>query len=288
MLRNFLCVFLVVVLLASCKTKSEYPGYSVASNGLNYKLLVIGEENSTIQLGDYVTVEINYKTMGDSVFFHGSRKFQVTKPEYPGSIDDCLLMLGKGDKADFILSVNDFFQKTLSSPVPDYLSGQDKMKIDILVVEVQTEREYLKEKEAFLSWIRGVDDYEKTILNQFINQENIGVTPTSSGMYFVSLKNGNGKKIKQGDTLCIDYEGKFLNGKFFDSTKKRKEPFQFVFGSEWQVIEGMNEALSMMEEGQKALIIMPSKVAFGSTGSATGIIPPYTSLIYEIEILKVN
>ena len=101
------------------------------------------------------------------------------------------------------------------------------------------------------------------------------------------LQEGVGKLIEPGDTITINYEGKFLNGKFFDSTIKRNQPFQFVYGTEWQVIKGLEEALSLMYEGEKSLFIFPSELAFGSEGSSTGIIPPYTSLIFEVEILEV-
>jgi FKBP-type peptidyl-prolyl cis-trans isomerase FkpA len=86
----------------------------------------------------------------------------------------------------------------------------------------------------------------------------------------------------------VHYEGRFLNGKFFDSTRQRNDPFQFVYGQQWQVVKGMEEAIGMMHEGEKALFIMPSGLAFGQTGSSTGIVPPFTSLIFEVELLLVK
>ena len=88
--------------------------------------------------------------------------------------------------------------------------------------------------------------------------------------------------------MTVNYEGRFLNGKFFDSTVRRKQPFQFVYGTEWQVVEGLEEAIGMMKEGEKSLFILPSNLAFGTEGSSTGIVPPFTSLIFEVELLAIN
>ena len=79
-----------------------------------------------------------------------------------------------------------------------------------------------------------------------------------------------------------------FDGKYFDSTIRRNQSFQFVYGTEWQVIKGLEEAIGMMHEGEKSLFIVPSELAFGPAGSSTGIIPPYTSLIFEVELLKVS
>jgi FKBP-type peptidyl-prolyl cis-trans isomerase len=162
------------------------------------------------------------------------------------------------------------------------------MKVEVNMTEIQSEVAYENEKKAFFKWISDFGDYEKEILYQYLQENKMTLEPTASGFYYLQVKKGNGRKIVKGDTLTIDYEGKFLNGKFFDSTIKRHEAFQFVYGTEWQVVKGMEEALGMMEEGEKAVVILPSGLAFGQEGSSTGIVPPFTSLIYEIEIKKVN
>jgi FKBP-type peptidyl-prolyl cis-trans isomerase FkpA len=114
------------------------------------------------------------------------------------------------------------------------------------------------------------------------------VNPLPSGIYYLNLVQGNGKKVELGDTITVNYEGRFLNGKFFDSTVKRRQPFQFVYGTEWQVIKGLEEAIGLMCEGEKSLFILPSELGFGNRGSSSSIIPPFTSLIFEVEILKVS
>jgi FKBP-type peptidyl-prolyl cis-trans isomerase len=197
-------------------------------------------------------------------------------------------MLAKDDSASFIISAANFFRKTLSSDLPSFLKENDKIKINVAIIDIQTPQEYNREKEAFLKWIEDFGVYEKTILKQYLDGAKLKVKPLSSGMFYLVLKPGNNKGVTLGDTVVVHYEGRFLNGKFFDSTRQRKEAFQFVYGQQWQVIKGMEEAIGMMHEGEKALFIMPSELAFGETGSSTGIIPPFTSLIFEVELVKIK
>ncbi len=288
-MKQSLIVFnLILLLLYSCNNKQEYPGYKHYRHGIYYQLHKIGEDTRKPKVGDFVTVDLIYKTLDDSVFFTGRRKFQVTRPDFKGAIDECFMMITAKESATFIISASDFFKKTLQTNLPKFFDDYSKMKVTIEIIEIQTEKAYRKEKEAFLHWIKDFGDYEKIILRQFIEEKELPEKPGSSGMYFINIRKGEGKKIEIGDTITINYEGKFLNGKFFDSTVKRNQPFQFVYGTEWQVVKGLEEALGMMHEGEKSLIILPSELAFGTKGSSTGIIPPFTSLIFEVEILKVN
>jgi FKBP-type peptidyl-prolyl cis-trans isomerase len=162
------------------------------------------------------------------------------------------------------------------------------MVVDLNMIEIQSQEEYQKEKTAFLKWVEDFGEYESVILKQYLEENKINSEPTSSGLYKFVIEEGNERQVSEGDTVIVHYEGKFLNGKYFDSTVKRKEPFGFVYGTEWQVIDGLEEAIGMMKEGERSLFIIPSELAFGKKGSSTGIIPPYTSVIFEVHLLEIN
>jgi FKBP-type peptidyl-prolyl cis-trans isomerase len=278
----------IVMTSCACRQPSEYPGFKKTKQGFYYRLNKIGEDTVRAKPGDYITAGLVYSTMNDSVFFSGTRKLQIGIPAYEGSVDACFTMLAKDESATFILQADPFFDLTLQSPRPRFLPGGSQMKITVEMLEIQTPEAYQKEKEAFLSWIEDFGEYEKVILRQFIMEKKLDMDPLPSGILYLNLRPGSGKKVEIGDTITLNYEGRFLNGKFFDSTIKRKQPFQFVYGTEWQVIRGLEEAIGMMQEGERSLFILPSEMAFGSQGSSTGIIPPFTSLIFEIELLKVS
>lgn len=287
-MKKILISLIAVLLITSCSKESKYPGFSKSESGIYYNLHSFGESKKQVEPGDYITTDITYKTMNDSVFFDGRRKFQITEPSYEGSIDECLLMLAKGEKATFILPAKSFFNNTLETNVPSFFNKNDSLKITVNLIDVQRKKEFLKEKKAFLNWIKDFGEYEKVLLQQFLEKKNIDAEPTKSGLYRVVLTEGEGPGVEKGDTVVVHYEGKFLNGKFFDSTKQRKQPFEFVYGTKMQVIEGLEEIIGKMREGEKALAILPSEKAFGKTGSSTGIIPPYTSVVYEINLVDVR
>jgi len=275
----------IAISLLANSCSSKYEGYS-HKNGIYYKLITIGDTINLPHAGDFVTTQLRYATITDSTFFSGNRTFQLTEPEFKGSIDECFLMLSVGDSASFIIDAEKFFLKTLQCQMPSFFKQGDKIKIDIRMNDIRSEEQYRRDKEEFLKWIEDFGEYEKLVLRNFIEKQKIDVEPTESGMYFITLTPGNGKPVEYGDIVTVHYEGRFLNGRFFDSTVKRNQPFEFVYGTELQVITGMEDAIGRMREGQRALVILPSHLAWGDKGSSTGIIPPFTTVIYEVELLK--
>lgn len=283
-----LFTFSLLILMGSCINNSPYPDFSKGKEGIYFQLQSIGETDKKANYGDFITADIEYMTLGDSLFFQGRRKLQLTKTDAHGSIEACFRMLAEGETALFIISAEEFFLKTLETSVPAFIPEGGKMKIKLSIIEIQTAEEYEKEKAAFLNWINDFGEYERFLLKQFLLEEELEVQPTETGLYYLKLREGSGKRIAKGDTVTVNYEGKFLNGKFFDSTIRRNQAFQFVYGTEWQVVKGLEEAIGMMKEGEKSVFILPSELAFGTEGSSTGIIPPFTSLIFEVEIVKIN
>lgn len=285
---TILILFLTAILFSCSKNSSKFPGFTVTDSGIHYKLVSLGDGATKAGVSDFVTVNISYRTSKDSLFFQGLRKFQLTAPRFEGSIDECFMMLALGDSATFYISADTFFTRTLETSLPRFINSGDFMRIDIKMIDIQNEKHYQQEKEAFLHWIDDFGEYEKVILKQYMEGEKLSITPTSSGLYYIPVAPTQGKSVAIGDTITVHYEGRFFNGKYFDSTKKRNEPFQFVYGQKWQVIEGLEEAIGMMKEGERALFIIPSKLAFGEHGSSTGIIPPFTSVVFEVDLLQVK
>lgn len=284
--KAFAAICISFFIVASCSLFEKYPGYSKTKTGIYYNLITIGEEVAPPVVSDYVTVNISYSTINDSTFFKGTRTFQLTEPDFRGSIDECFLMLSEGDSASFIIDGELFFLKTLQTSVPNFMANNKQLKVGLKISEIRSEQQYENDKVEFLKWIEDFGEYEKLVLGKFIKEERIDVSPSEKGMYYISVRSGMGKPVEAGDVVTVHYEGRFLNGKFFDSTVKRKQAFEFVYGSEMQVIPGLEEAIGRMREGEKAIVILPSGLAWGEQGSSTGIIPPFTSVIYEIELIE--
>ena len=115
------------------------------------------------------------------------------------------------------------------------------------------------------------------------NRNNPNVVTLPSGLQYEVIREGNGKKPKATDRVRCHYEGTLLDGTLFDSSIKRGEPA--VFGVN-QVIRGRVEALQLMSEGAKWKLYIPSELAYGVQG-AGDMIPPYSTLIFEVELIEV-
>ncbi len=137
----------------------------------------------------------------------------------------------------------------------------------------------------FLISCKSKSEKELDTLKSYIESNNITTEPTASGLYYIETQAGTGAQAQTGDIVDVHYKGTFLDGKQFDSSYDRGEPFEFTLGR-GQVIKGWDEGISYMKEGGKATLIMPSSLAYGASGS--GSIPPYTSLIFEVELVDVK
>lgn len=104
-----------------------------------------------------------------------------------------------------------------------------------------------------------------------------------SGLQYKVLKSGEGRKPGRTDKVKCHYEGTFPNGQKFDSSYDRDEPA--VFGVN-QVIAGWTEALQLMSEGSAWELYIPYNLAYGEAG-APGAIPPYSTLVFKVELIEV-
>jgi FKBP-type peptidyl-prolyl cis-trans isomerase len=109
---------------------------------------------------------------------------------------------------------------------------------------------------------------------------------TKSGLQYLDLKVGKGRTAELGDTVEVHYTGTLTNGKKFDSSLDRGEPFDFTLGVS-QVIKGWHEGVAGMKEGGVRKLHIPSKLAYGDRAQGRDI-PANSDLIFEIELLKVK
>lgn len=109
---------------------------------------------------------------------------------------------------------------------------------------------------------------------------------TASGLKYQVLKAGTGAVAKAGQTVSVHYTGWLTNGKKFDSSVDRGQPFQFALGG-GQVIRGWDEGVAGMKVGEKRKLTIPSDLGYGANG-AGGVIPPNATLIFDVELLGVQ
>jgi FKBP-type peptidyl-prolyl cis-trans isomerase FklB len=166
-----------------------------------------------------------------------------------GLVDKPTLM----NDSDIQKQISDFQQKTLAKM-------QEQLK--------QSASENQKKEQDFLT----------------SNKTKPGVVTTASGLEYKIVTPGKGASPTDNDVVTVDYEGKLLNGKVFDSSYERGKPATFPVAA---VIEGWQEALKSMQPGATWVLYIPSKLAYGSQG-AGGVIGPNETLTFKVHLISVK
>jgi len=137
------------------------------------------------------------------------------------------------------------------------------------------------------------EEEEKSLIANYVDDNNITVSPDSHGMYYMEINPGTGEKLQTGDSVGVYYTGYFLTGKEFDSNTDDDTPFRFRVGS-YFLIEGWSIGLPYMKLNTKARFLMPSSIAYGTSGYGyynqygqyITVIAGYTPLLFEIEVVE--
>lgn len=166
---------------------------------------------------------------------------------------------------DFIQALKDVFEGKPTAM--SFNEAQEIVSAHFAELEKQAAAAAIEQGEMFLK----------------INKKRQGVVALKSGLQYEVLKSGNGRQPKATDQVRCHYEGRLVDGTLFDSSIERGEPA--VFGVN-QVIQGWVEALQLMREGDKWKLFIPYQLGYGAQG-AGGAIPPYSTLVFEVELLQV-
>jgi len=266
-----------LTLLFSCGKKFE-----TTENGVKYKILSHDESAKPIGKGDLILVNLILKTEHDSIILE---TFSKNTPRYipfeEPVLTEVFATLSKGDSLEILVNADTLFLKSFGMPKPANIKTGENIHFTMKVVESLDQKEILKkradqQKDLIQKDSLGLDELLKTLKD---------VKQTPSGLRYVIEKATTGKQPKSGDKITVRYKGMLLNGEVFDATKEGAEPFNFTVGL-GQVIKGWDEGLLLMHEGEKYKLIIPPGLAYGDGGS--GPIPPMSTLVFDVELVKVN
>ena len=176
-----------------------------------------------------------------------------------------------GDKARFVLPYNLAYGENPYGLIPAY----SNLIFDVVMLDI------LSPEDANRSRVeRAHQEFDK-----YLTDNKIKAKKLDSGLVYVCNRKGSGECAAAGQTITVHYTGKLMDGRVFDSSVERGEPISFVLGN-GSVIKGWEEGVALMKKGEKATLIIPFDMAYGNR--QTGIIPPYSNLVFDIEIIDIK
>ena len=178
------------------------------------------------------------------------------------------------------LNIDDF-----AAAIKDVLAG-NPLKVSNKDAQTIVENYFKKKEEKMMAERSAQGKVAKETGEQYLaaNAKNEGVVTLPSGLQYKVLREGNGKKPKATDQVVCHYEGFLVDGTVFDSSYQRGEPATFALN---QVITGWTEGLQLMQEGAKYRFFIPWRLGYGESGAGT-LIPPYSALIFDVELKEVK
>ncbi len=165
--------------------------------------------------------------------------------------------------------------------------AQDDILESVEIIKIGEAAEKFNAVEAFRTFegARGKNLAEtKKKIDAELDKIAAGFKKTDSGLRYQILQKGSGKKAEKGNQVSVHYKGQLVDGTVFDSSYQRKQPIDFQVGI-GQVIKGWDEGLQLLQVGDKARLVIPSDLAYGSQG-AGGVIPPDATLIFDVELMN--
>lgn len=192
------------------------------------------------------------------------------------------LSMGNNFRASGIKTIN---VKDFSDGVAAVFEGAEpKMSYDEAKLEIKKFFEAMEaeQREAAAKMGEVNEKAGKAFLDE--NGKRVEVSTTASGLQYEVLQEGTGKQPTAQDQVTVHYTGKLIDGTVFDSSVERGQPATFGVT---QVIPGWVEALQLMKEGAKWRLFIPSNLAYGPNG-AGNVIGPNSTLIFDVELIKVN
>lgn len=275
-MKKFLFLGVILLLVAGCSKHT--PKVVTLKSGLKYEDDTVGT-GKTVKMGDLLTVDFEgwyikdstnlfqdwskdtaraKNSIGSTKKRHKTFQYKLEKGSFVKGSAEGIVGMKVGGTRTIIIPSNLAYGKKGIGPIPPNSSLK-------LVVEVHQAKEITPVKQWKIDSSR--------------------IKTAKGGLKYEIVKGGNGPKPKSGDLVTVNYSGFLLNGKKFDSSVERDKPFSFIIGQH-QVIPGWDEGIALLNEGSKAILIIPPSMAYGSR--KVGPIPANSTLIFDVELLKVK
>lgn len=258
-------------------------GYKTTENGVKYRIITDNTEGRAVDGDSNAVMYMNYKLAIESTDSTLVETFSKNSPVYipvnEPNFRKAFELLSVGDSAELLINADTFFMNSFGQSRPAFIKEGDNIKFIVKIVDIMNQQEIMKKEQEDMAKLQQTDSLA---FNQMISTLP-DAKKTASGLYYVVEKTGKGKAAKKGDKVQVLYKGTLLNGQVFDENLKDGISFPVGLG---QVIPGWDEMLQLMKEGDRVKAIIPWNLAYGPRGN--GPIPPFSTLVFEMELVKVN
>lgn len=271
-------------------SKKWQQGLTVLPSGLAYKIVKHGTGSRNPIIGDHIEMYIHVH-VDDSVLFDSRKMYSATKPvsfviaapRGHGDIMEGFMKMTIGDSALIRVPV-DSMKKNGAQLMPWMKEGM-VVEYNVVMMSIRSEAEEKQYNEGKAAAQKGIDE---GILQDYFKRNNITPQKSASGVYYTIIKEGTGEKIAAGQKASVNYTGMFLDGKKFDSNVDTAfhhvQPFELTVGK-GMVIKGWDEGLQQLKKGTRAMLYIPSTLAYGAQEQRG--IPGNSILVFEVEITNV-
>ena len=273
-------------MLQACHViNAKHDGYAYDSrNNYYFKLLAFADTYTTAHSGDIVTARVAYSLVdSDSLVFETEGEV-IVRNEAKLGLPLLLFESHSGDSLSFIVPTADF---SLDVPLPegfDTLMRAPEMRLTVRIKSVVDSVTYQEHQKALALWKQTQADYETYLIEQYLEQTKETFVCHKNGIYKRIIKKGNGPLPSRNSHVTVSYQGSLLNGQIINHSITQ----DFMLGNEMQVIEGLERVIQTMRQGERAQVIIPSCYAWGEHGSSDGSIPPFASVVFDIELKAID
>jgi len=297
---------LLIVISCIFLAGTVFPQKKASESGLSYNLITSGTDE--IPHENRLILQFVYTASDDSIYWDtrtSERPYMPPKrifADNPGMIDEIIYNLKVGDSITASLPVSKIFDN-----VPRGHQSEDIWEVQMKLVGTMTPEEYRAYRKQLIIDMRPEDDKDGmkqlakdiSLIENYLKERNIEAIKTESGLFYSIVKEGQGERVRKGDTIVANYSGYLLSTGFYFDTSVEKvakennlydperifEPFKTAIGVD-SVIDGWDEAFQLFNSGTVAKIYIPSMHAYGPRKLSEDI-PANSIMIFELELLEI-
>ena len=309
--RNIISILMGIGMLVGCQEGSKE--YEATDSGLSYMFEKEGEGPEPDQ-GNIMIMNVSYVLDDGTELFNTSKaggpmpvSYDSTTLSREGGLEEGLKMLSEGDSILLQYPIEDLIEGTFGLAFPDTLTRGSKVTVCIGLEKVLTPAEFdiyraeqdQKRQQASLERNKGKIIEDGATIDAYLAENNLEAQVHESGLRYSTISAGTGENAVPGNVVRVNYTGRILNGTLFDSSIEETvkaegqynpgrtyEPYQFQLGAA-SVIQGWDSGIALVNKGAKAILYVPSSLAYGEN-AGSGVIGPDEILIFEVELVEVE